>query len=121
MTRPEIGIGVVGYGMMGRAHSYAYTAAPVLRPLGCRPRLRVISGREPHRVGRAAAAYGFDGWVTDSRDAVSRRDEIAPAAVWPGRSVIGEKPLAVTYDQGASAAGAVRRAGVLNAVGFNYR
>jgi predicted dehydrogenase len=135
MTRPEIGIGVVGYGMMGRAHSYAYTAAPVLRPLGCRPRLRVISGRDPHRVGRAAAAYGFDDWVTDWRELVTRPDvqivdvctppgthaEIATAAVEARKAVICEKPLAVTYDQAASAAGAARRAGVLNAVGFNYR
>jgi len=47
--------------------------------------------------------------------------EIAAAAAAAGRAVICEKPLAVTYAQAAGAAGAVRRAGVLNAVGFNYR
>jgi len=61
MTGPEVGIGVVGYGMTGRAHSYAYTAAPVMRALGCRPRLRLLSGRDQKKVAPAAAAYGFDG------------------------------------------------------------
>ena len=43
MAPPEVGIGIAGYGMMGKAHSYAYTVAPVMRSLPCRPRLRVIS------------------------------------------------------------------------------
>src|SRR3989440_739925 len=47
--------------------------------------------------------------------------EIASAAAQAGKAVICEKPLAVTHAQAAAAAGAVRRAGVLNAVGFNYR
>ena len=28
MAVPEVGIGIVGYGMMGKAHSFAYTVAP---------------------------------------------------------------------------------------------
>jgi predicted dehydrogenase len=60
MALPEVRIGVVGYGMMGRAHAYAYTAAPVMRPLPVRPRLVVMSGRDEGKVARAAAAYGFE-------------------------------------------------------------
>ena len=41
---PEVGIGIVGYGMMGRAHAYGYTVAPSVRDLPVRPRLRAISG-----------------------------------------------------------------------------
>ena len=132
---PEVGIGVVGYGMMGRAHAYAYTAAPVMRSLPHRPRLRVISGRDAGKVSRAAAAYGFEHWTADWRDLVERPEvdivdictppgthaEIASAAAEAGKSVICEKPLATTYALAAAAADAARRAGVLNAVGFNYR
>ena len=135
MGLPEVGVGIVGYGMMGRAHSYAYTIAPVMRELGCRPRLRVISGRHQEKVARAAAAYGFDGWVTDWRELINRPDvdivdvctppgthtEIAAAAAAAGKAVICEKPLAVSYAQAREAVDAVRRAHVLNAVGFNYR
>ncbi len=131
----DVGIGVVGYGLMAKAHSYAYTVAPVMRALQHRPRLRVISGRDREKVARAAAAYGFKSWTGDWRELVARPDvavvdictppgthaEIATAAARAGKAVICEKPLAVTYAQAASAADAAGAAGVLNAVGFNYR
>jgi predicted dehydrogenase len=135
MAAGEVGIGVVGYGMMGKAHSYAYTVAPVMRSLPYRPMLRVISGRDEAKVSRAAAAYGFETWTADWHELIQRPDvdivdictppgthtEIASAAAAAGKSVICEKPLAITYAQAASAVDAVNRAGVLNAVGFNYR
>jgi predicted dehydrogenase len=135
MAAPEVGIGVVGYGMMGRAHSYGYTVAPVMRALPVRPRLKVISGRDEDKVSRAAGAYGFDSWVTDWRELVRRPDvdivdictppgthaEIAIAAAAAGKAVVCEKPLAVSYEQAGAMASAVQRAAVLNAVGFNYR
>src|SRR5450759_4551046 len=135
MALPEVRIGVVGYGMMGRAHSYAYTAAPVMRPRPVRPRLVVISGRDEGKVARAAAAYGFESWTADWRELVQRPDvdivdictppgthaEIAAAAAATGKAVICEKPLAISYGQAFSAMESARTANVLNAVGFNYR
>ncbi|HET7339811.1 MAG TPA: Gfo/Idh/MocA family oxidoreductase [Candidatus Dormibacteraeota bacterium] len=131
----EIGIGIVGYGMMGKAHSYGYTVAPVMRRLKVRPRLRVISGRDRSKVAAAATAYGIGESTTDWRELIQRPDvdivdictppgthaEIAAHAAQAGKAVICEKPLAVTYAQAISALDAVREAGVLNAVGFNYR
>jgi predicted dehydrogenase len=135
MSVPEVGIGVAGYGMMGKAHSYAYTVAPMMRTLPVRPRLRVISGRDKDRVVRAAGAYGFESSVTDWRELIERPEvdivdictppgthaEIAIAAAAAGKAVICEKPLAISYAEADRAGEAVRRAGVLNAVGFNYR
>src|ERR1700745_1955566 len=103
--------------MMGKAHSYGYTVAPVMRRLRHRPRLRVISGRDRDKVAAAAEAYGVASWADDWRELIRRDDvdivdictppgthaEIAIAAAAAGKSVICEKPLAVNYSQAASA------------------
>jgi predicted dehydrogenase len=132
---PEVRIGIVGYGMMGKAHSYGYREAPRLRDLPVRPRLRLISGRRRELVEKAASAYGIEEVTTDWRRVVEDKDidivdictppgthaEIAAAAAAEGKAVFCEKPFATSYAEGRNALEAARRAGVLNAVGFNYR
>jgi predicted dehydrogenase len=131
----EVGIAVIGYGMMGRAHSYGYTIAPRIRSLPVTPRLRIMSGRDAAAVESAARAYGVEEWTTDWREAIERDDvqivdictppgthaEIAEVAAVAGKAVLCEKPLAINYASAAAALDAVTRAGVLHAVGFNYR
>lgn len=132
---PEVGIGIIGYGMMGKAHSYGYTLAPHVRPLGCRPRLLMISGRHRAAVQRAAQMYGVERAVSDWREVIDSPEvqiidvctppgthaEIVEAAAAAGKAVVCEKPLAADYAGARRAADAVDRAGVANAIGFNYR
>jgi predicted dehydrogenase len=133
--KPEVGVGIVGYGLMGRAHAHGYTVAPRVRDLPCVPRLRVISGRNEEAVARAAERYGVEEWTTDWREIVTRPDvqivdvctppgthaEIVEAAVAEGKAVLCEKPLAADYASAASAARAAADADLPNAIGFNYR
>lgn len=133
--KPEVGIGIIGYGVMGKAHSYGYTVAPRVRELPCVPRLRMISGRTRAAVERAAGAYGFERAVTDWRAVIDSPDvdivdictppgshpEIVEAAAHAGKAIICEKPLAADYAGARRAADAVESVGVLAAVGFNYR
>jgi predicted dehydrogenase len=131
----EVGVGIVGYGLTGRAHAHAYRVAPHLRPLPVRPRLRAISGRDSAGVERAAAAYGVEAWHTDWRALVERHDvhivdictppgthaEIVRAAAAAGKAIVCEKPLAADHADGLFAVQAVRESPVPNAIGFNYR
>jgi predicted dehydrogenase len=135
MTTPELRIGIVGYGTMGRAHSYGYRAAPMFARLPVRPIVQLLSGRDAGAVAAAAAAYGAAEWTTDWRQLVVRPDidivdictppgthaEIAIAAAGHGKAVLSEKPLGTSYALARAAWEAVEQAGVNNAIGFNYR
>jgi predicted dehydrogenase len=134
-VKPEVGIGIIGYGLMGKAHSYGYTVAPRVRALPCAPRLRMISGRTRAAVERAAEVYGVGRAVTDWREVIDSPEvdivdictppgshpEIVEAAARAGKAIVCEKPLAADYAGAQRAADAARSAGVLAAVGFNYR
>jgi predicted dehydrogenase len=132
---PALRVGIVGYGVMGRAHCYGYRVAPLLRSLPVTPVVTVMSGRDGAAVARVAAACGVPEHTTDWRRLVERADvdlvdictppgthaEIAQAAAAAGLAVLCEKPLALDYPQAMAATEAVEAAGVANAVGFNYR
>ncbi len=132
---PDVRIGIVGYGTMGRAHSYGYRIAPNVATLPVRPAVTLISGRNEGAVAAAATAYGAEAWTADWRDLIARPDidmvdictppgthaEIATAAAAAGKAVLSEKPLGTSYKQAHQAWAAVSQAGVRNAIGFNYR
>ncbi len=133
--QPTLRVGIIGYGAMGKAHSYGYRVAPMLRPLPVTPVVTVMSGRDAGAVAAAAAAYGVPATVTDWRALIARDDvdmvdictppgthaEMARQAAAAGKAVLCEKPLALNYREAAAALAAVTGAGVHNAVGFNYR
>jgi predicted dehydrogenase len=132
---PDVGIGVIGYGMMGKAHSYGYTLAPRIRALPCHPVLRMISGRNLAAAEQTAAQYGFERVASDWREVLASPDveivdictppgthaEIVEAAAQAGKAIVCEKPLAADHGDAQRAVQAVRSAGVMNAIGFNYR
>ncbi len=131
----ELRVAIVGYGTMGRAHAYAYRAAPIIRPGEVRFAPVVMTGRDEKAVAAAAIACGIGEWSTGGRTSLvaatstwwtsarhrARMRSIAVAAARAGKSVICEKPLATTYAEAAAARDAVEAAGVHHAVGFNYR
>src|SRR5918996_1203525 len=63
-----IGIGMLGYAFMGKAHSNAYkTLAYMTWPPPLEPQLVAIAGRDEAAVSEAAQRYGFAEHVTDWR------------------------------------------------------
>ena len=68
----EIGIGMLGYAFMGKAHSNAFRKIQYMTwPPPLMPRLVAIAGRDEEAVAGAAQRYGYERWTTDWRDIVS--------------------------------------------------
>ena len=69
---PDIGVGMLGYAFMGKAHSNAFRKIaymPTEEPL--LPRLVAIAGRNEDAVAGAARRYGYERWTTDWHDLVT--------------------------------------------------
>jgi predicted dehydrogenase len=134
-SRP-IGVGLLGYAFMGRAHINGYRMLSYMaRPLPLSPRLVSIAGRDASQVESAARRYGFersvDHWqhlVADPN--VQLFDNVGPndvhgvatvAAAEAGKHVICEKPLGRSADEAFDIWGKVARTGVVHMCAFNYR
>src|SRR3954454_3163963 len=65
---PRIGVGMLGYAFMGKAHANAYrTLAYMTWPPPLLPELITVAGRTQEAVAEAATRYGFADHVTDWR------------------------------------------------------
>ena len=136
MAEETIGVGMLGYAFMGKAHSNAYkTLSYMTWPPPYLPRLVAIAGRNEEAVAEAARRYGFEGYVTDWRELVQDErialfDNSGPnnlhtepsiAAAEAGKHVICEKPLGRDANESHEAWQRVDAAGVKHMCAFNYR
>lgn len=133
---PEIGVAMLGYAFMGKAHTNAYKKIPyMMYPPPAIPRLVSVCGLGEEAVKEAALRYGYEHYCTDWRMVVDRDDvdlfdnggpndthaEPTIAAAKNGKHVICEKPLARTAEEAKTMMDAVEKANVKNMVAFNYR
>jgi predicted dehydrogenase len=135
-SRRRIGIGVVGFGWLGQAHSRSLLRIPTLFaertydpvPVACSDAL-------PERVDQAVASFGFKRGSADWRAVIEDPEvqavfiaapnmlhvELVQATAQAGKAVFCEKPVGGTPGHVVAAARAARGAGVISGVGFNYR
>ena len=135
-ARRRIGVGVIGFGWLGQAHSRSLQRIRTLFPeRGFDPELVACADADPRRADEAVDSYGFARAGTEWERVIDdpRVDvvyvaapnmlhvELVEAAAQAGKDVFCEKPVGGTPEQTVRAERAVRRAGVIGGVGYNYR
>ena len=132
----SIGIGVIGFGWMGQAHSRSYLSIPKYFPgAGITPRLVAVADTVPERIDLAVQNFGFESGMTDWRLLVEHEEidviditapntlhqELAEAAAAAGKHIFCEKPVGIVPQATAAMELAARKAGVITGAGYNYR
>lgn len=132
----SLNVAMIGGGFMGKAHAAAYAAMPMFFwPAPAIPVRKVIVDLTDAAAEEGRVRYGFAEASSDWRSVVARPDidvvdivtpndthaEIAIAAAKAGKHIICEKPLARTGEEAKAMWDAIRKAGVINMVAFNYR
>ena len=132
----EIGVGIIGYGFIGRVHALSYQAVPWTYPGAPRPRLLAACTSSEESAQRVREEGLFPFVFSDYRellacegiDAVSictpndSHREIALAAIRAGKHVYCDKPLALTAQEAAEvASAAAQRPELICQMTFQYR
>lgn len=136
LDAPTIGVGMLGYAFMGRAHSNALKKLPyMMYPPPAVPTLVALCGRNEQAVADVAHRFGYQGYYTDWRamledERIQLFDNGGPnnahadpciVAAEAGKHILCEKPLARTAEESKKMLEAVQKAGVKHMVAFNYR
>ena len=131
-----IGVGIIGWGFMGKTHAQALRSLPLFYPgADFRAELRCVCAGHAENARAAAEALGVDGWTDDYRALLAREDidvvsvctpnalheEMVIAALEAGKHVYVDKPLAVTAESADRIAEAAARAPGFTRMVFNNR
>lgn len=131
-----VGVGLISVGWMGKVHSRAYQALPVVFPeLGIKPRLIIAADTAQDRVDYAKDVLGYEQGTLDYHDVLNHPDvdvvsicapnflhaEIGIAAAKAGKAFWIEKPVGRGASDTESVEAAAVEAGVVSTIGFNYR
>ena len=136
LNNPGIGIGVIGYGFMGKVHSNAYVKIPyTYGEPAAYPHLVTMCGRNEEAIIDTARRFGYQHVCTDWKElihdpTVQIVDNCTPdnmhaeptiAAVCAGKHAICEKPLAMTVNDAKKMRDEAVKAGVKHMLCHNYR
>jgi len=130
----HIGIGVIGTGYMGKAHSVAMNAVGAVYDTPLKPVCEMLCATTENGAAAKAKTFGFNRSTADWRLLVddpaieaiviaspqSTHKEIALAAIANGKPVMCEKPMGASLEDARAMAEAADTAGIVNMVGFNY-
>ncbi|MGC6439076.1 MAG: Gfo/Idh/MocA family protein [Candidatus Puniceispirillaceae bacterium] len=130
----EIGVGVIGTGFMGKAHSIAYSASASVFGTGLRPRLEIVCDLSPMRAEERATDLGFSRYTDKWQEVVNDPNvqlisvctpndthaEISIAALKAGKHVWCEKPMSTSLADSTEMAQTAASASAQTIIGYNY-
>ncbi|HEY6693456.1 MAG TPA: Gfo/Idh/MocA family oxidoreductase [Solirubrobacteraceae bacterium] len=132
----RVGVGLIGFGWLGHAHSRSLRRIPTLfADRGFDAELVICADTVPERRAEAVEAFGYAEATPDWRRVVEHPGvdvvfvtapnmlhlELIEAAAAAGKHIFCEKPVGGTPEQTARAARVARAAGAITGVGYNYR
>jgi len=132
----EIGVGIVGWGFMGRTHAHALREIPLFYPdCGFRPVIRSVCSRRPEIAREAAQLLGAPHFTCDYRELLARPDievlsistpnalheQMIVDALKAGKHLYIDKPLTVDGTSATRIEAAARASSSLTQVALNNR
>ena len=131
----KIGVGMIGYSFMGKAHSNGWRQLPHFFDVPFEPVMKTICGRNKANVEAAAKEMGWEKAETDWQKIINDPEigivdictpgnlhkPMALAALKAGKHVVCEKPLANTLEEAKEMAAAAAESGKRTLTAFNYR
>ena len=129
-----IGVGVIGTGFMGKAHSIAYSASASVFGTGLRPKLEIVCDLSPERASQRATDLGFSRYSDKWEDVVNdeavelisictpndTHAQIAIAALKAGKHVWCEKPMSTSLKDSMAMSIAAEQSSGKTIIGYNY-
>ena len=133
-TKPQLRVGLIGSGFMGKAHVFGYATAAKTFDLPYDICLHSIADLNDDAAQRAARAFGFANATSDWHKIVNDPNidivsitapnalhkPMSLAAIAAGKHVYCEKPLAPLAEDAREMTAAAEAAGIKTQVGFNY-
>ncbi|HSV74320.1 MAG TPA: Gfo/Idh/MocA family oxidoreductase [Chthonomonadales bacterium] len=132
----DLGIGIVGYGFIGKVHTFAHRALPLLYdPMPARTRLVGVCTASEASGRKAIEQAGFEVAVRDHRALLERDDihaihcctpndahrDLLLDALRAGKHVYCDKPLTRTVDEAEEVAALARSTCCVHRMTFHYR
>lgn len=132
----EIGVGVIGWGFMGKTHTHALRAIPLFYPgIDFQPKLAFVCSRRMESAEEAAHTLGFSRFTDDYRELLNcpevevvsictpngLHEEMAVAAFKAGKHVYLDKPMSTSAASANRILSAARASGKLSQMVFNNR
>ena len=134
IIKPTLSIGLIGSGFMGKAHVFGFATAQKVFDIPAKVNLHTLADIDQQTAKSAADEFGFknstDNWldlvnnpeidIIDITAPNALHKEMALEAIYAGKHVYCEKPLAPLFSDALEMTNAAEKMGAKTQVGFNY-